>query len=258
MKAVVNYSGGSDSVFSAAIVSEKFDEIHMLTFYHLGSKHVENTKRNVERIRKRYPYKKYIHHIINLDPLAKYIVKRNYLRGLFKYGFINMAMCSICMLTIHTRVVLYCIDNGIKHVFDGANSARGRTYSHQIRNVMQCYKDFYTLFGIEYDSPAYGETRSDIALYNLGIYEKPDVKFTPEAKEIEQHCDFKCFQHMTTHGYFFLRYDPDRFEDLTIQYYQSKYKILKKLVNLYIKDEKSSILGKLIKNDIHDHKFNIS
>jgi len=255
MKAVVNYSGGSDSILVAALVSKEFDEIHMLTFYHLGSKNVENTNKNVERIRKRYPDKKFIHHIINLDELAKFIVQKNYIRDIIKYGFVNMALCSVCMLVLHTRVLLYCLDNSIKHVFDGANSGRGRTYSHQVKRVMKCYKDFYTTYEIEYSSPAYGELRSDRVLYELGIYDKPDVKFTSEAKEIEQNCNFKCLQHMTTHGYYFNLYGPEKLEDITMKYYQSKHKILKKLVDSYIKHGRSSKLGKVIENDIHDSQF---
>ena len=115
-KAVVLYSGGSDSTLVAALSAKKFDEIHMLTFYHKGSHEIANTKVNVEKLRKKYPKKRFIHHIICLDKLTKYIATKNYISSIIKFGFINMALCSICMLVLHTRVLIYCLDNNIKNV----------------------------------------------------------------------------------------------------------------------------------------------
>ena len=154
-KAAVLYSGGSDSTLVAARLTEKFQEIHLLSYVYSGVINPDQSITNVERLRERFESHKFVHHIINLDRFLKELLYGNYLKDLFKYRLFLLSYCPICAFIMHTRTLIHCLENEIYNVCDGANSQRGRSYPHQVRRVMDEYRKFYAEYGISYSSPPY-------------------------------------------------------------------------------------------------------
>jgi 7-cyano-7-deazaguanine synthase in queuosine biosynthesis len=247
----VLYSGGSDSVLSAAVLTKDFDEIHLLTFtYAVIAEGSERSKVNVERLRRKYPDRRFVHSIFYLDNLLKMILSHRKLRDLLKYRLFVVAMCPICKVAMHTRTLLYCLDHGIKYVADGANQARGRTYPEQVKTVMQQYADFYKPYEITYFSPIYEmPTRTDHILYEMGIYPYPNVKTDSEANAlIEPNCDYKSLYHTVSVGYYKNLYGDDKFEEITIRYYQEKFRWIREMVEDYQRNKETSLLGCLVES----------
>ena len=121
---------------------------------------------------------------------------------------------------------------------------------------MDEYGRFYDVYGIEYSNPVYDkDVRTDKALFKLGVYSTENVKFTEENDKIEPLCNFKSIYHTVLNGYYFNLYGPDKFERITIKYYREKFRIIKRLIDEYLRNRKSSKLYRLLRNDIRDNQF---
>ena len=72
-KVAILYSGGTDSTCAASILTEKFREIHLITFKRLGFSCLENSNYNVNNLKEKFPNTIFIHRIISIDVLSKYI-----------------------------------------------------------------------------------------------------------------------------------------------------------------------------------------
>jgi 7-cyano-7-deazaguanine synthase in queuosine biosynthesis len=254
-KVAVLYSGGSDSVLAAAVLAKDFEQLHLLTFTYSGiAEGAERSTVNVERLRRKFPDREFVHSIFYQDKLLKTILTHRKLRDFLKYRLFVVAMCPICKITMHTRTLVYCLDHGIKHVADGANQARGRSYPEQVRPVMQQYARFYKPYGIAYTSPIYDmPPRTDHILHEMGIYPYPNVKTDVEANAlIEPNCDYKSLYHTVSVGYYKNLYGDDVFEEITIRYYEEKFRWLQGLVDDYLKDREQSPLALLLASGNED------
>ena len=248
-KVALLYSGGSDSTLAAAVLTEKFDELHLLTFYYSNvSEGIERSKVNVERLRNKFMDKIFVHHIMNLDKLYKEILYGRYILDLIKYRFFVLAMCPICKIAMFTRTLVHCLDNDIRHIADGANRGRGRTYPEQVRKVMKEFEKFLGHYGVEYSSPVYDmPVRTDELLFEMGLYPSGNVKYDPEANRmIEGNCNLKSLYHTVSQGYYVMLYGHDKFEEITIRYYRDKFGMLTKYIDEYLQKRENSKLFKLI------------
>ncbi|MFQ5674615.1 MAG: hypothetical protein ACE5G1_01855 [bacterium] len=248
-KVCVLYSGGSDSVLAATVLTQSFEELHLLTFtYTCIAEGAERSKVNVERLRAKYPQTRFVHEIFFLDALLKEIIHGRLLRDFLKYRLFVVAMCPICKIAMHIRTLAYCLDHQIFHVCDGANQARGRTYPEQVKIVMNEYRDFYKSYGIEYSSPIYeAPVRTDHMLYDLGIYTEREVKYNPALNcQIEPDCNYKSLFHTVSIGYYRNLYSEDKFEEITVRYYREKFAAFRELIREYMQDKENCKLARLI------------
>lgn len=230
------YSGGSDSVLAAAVLTDRFEEIHLLTFtYTRIAEGAERSKVNLQRLKKAYPKNKFVHHIYYLDGLLKEIIQGRLFRDFLKYKLFLMAICPICKIAMHTRTLMHCLDHDIKFVADGANKARGRTYPEQVEIVMKEYAAFYEHYGIQYFNPIYDMSpRTDHILYEMGIYPFPNVKHDAlENARIEPNCNYKSLYHTVAIGYYKNLYGDEKFEEITIKFYREKFGWIHNLIQEY-------------------------
>ena len=252
------YSGGSDSSCAAAIMANEFNVIHLLTFDRLGFSQIENSNFNLETFRNKFPQTVFIHKIINVDRLAKFISCENSFKDLFKYGFFVLSNCIICGLINHFRMLLYCLDNNINNVADGSTREWPFFPTHMEKVILE-FKNMYANFNIQYHTPVYdfetppfirlidkvypvrgieGESGSGNIykkttgnyLFQSGIFPSADVKGTQLDHHIQPHCLQFILHHVYLYWYFMAWHNYEDFEAVTLRFIRDKLNRLMKLV----------------------------
>lgn len=176
---VVQFSGGSDSSLTAFRMSQQFDMVHLLTFRHFGQVNVENSKKSFDILDAKFPGK-FRHSIIDISELFEKIYNHKYWINLIKYRTLQMQFpCFACQACFHVKTIVYCKNNHIADVRDGANTEYEEASPMQIKVVKNEIKKLYADYGIVHDSPVYEEhkvSRSDQQLYELGLRPSPKIK----------------------------------------------------------------------------------
>lgn len=153
-EAIVLYSGGTDSTLTASMLSKQFDRIHLITYDRFGIFEVENSQNNAKKLQEKYGEEKFVHKIINFDKIFQKIAYKKYLKNMAKYGFMNLSVCGLCKLSMHVMTVVYCLENDIKYVADGANKGM-EIFPAQMDVVLDELREMYLEFGIEYTNPVF-------------------------------------------------------------------------------------------------------
>jgi hypothetical protein len=151
-KCAVLFSGGTDSTCVAAICAKKFSEIHLVTFYEFSTKHTPTPTENIKRLRTKYPNVTFKNCLISTDSIVRFINYNKYLRHCLKFGALNLATCGFSSLSWHTRMIVYCKENGIDQVFDGITNEMTHLPGH-MSTVLEEFKIFYKRFQIDYSNP---------------------------------------------------------------------------------------------------------
>ena len=150
----VLFSGGTDSTLTSALVQERYRKVHLVTFNRMGFHSTENTAVNAKALQERYGEEKFVHAMIRVERLFRWIAYERYIRNVFKHGFHMLSTCGLCKLAMHMRNVKYCVDNGISNAADGAN--QGMTMEPaQMRPVIDEMRRMYEHFGIRYSNPVF-------------------------------------------------------------------------------------------------------
>ncbi|MFC1889582.1 hypothetical protein ACFL4G_07480, partial [Thermodesulfobacteriota bacterium] len=153
-KVAVKYSGGTDSTAATVMVAEAFDKVHLVTYRHSGIRHINNSTHHLSRLRELYGEDKFEHVIIDMDRLFKEVTFSRYVKNIRRYGFFNLTTCGLCKLAMHVRTILYCLDEGIDHVVDGAN-INSSHFPAQMKEVIDELRLLYAEFGITFTNPVY-------------------------------------------------------------------------------------------------------
>lgn len=152
-KCVLLYSGGTDSTLAACLLAEKFDEVVLLTFSRFGLFSPGNAALNAEKLRSKYGGR-ITHEILPVDGLFKKVSYDLYFRNLLKYGFFLLSTCGLCKLAMHVRAAVYCLDNGIKNLADGANKGMN-LFPDQQPGMISMLKEMHSALGINYENPVF-------------------------------------------------------------------------------------------------------
>lgn len=254
----VLYSGGTDSTCAAAILAEKFEAIHLLTFKRLGFFEIENSSRNIGLLRKKFPAVQILHRIIDAEPLAQYVNREGFLRNIFKFGFFTLSNCLVCGIINHFATLLYCLDNKIAFAADGSTREWSFFPTHMEKVILEL-KEMYSKFNIDYQTPVYDfdlpaplrlidrlnfsrEPSENIDeailqknttgnyLYRLGIFSLPNLK----GSNLDHTMQPRCFQFILHHIYvywnFMQRHDYADFESETLRFFKGKIDNFSKLI----------------------------
>lgn len=263
------FSGGSDSLLATSIVQENYKYLHLITYERFGFFNVENSKKNVELLKNRFPDNVITHEIINFDPLFKYLSYENYLKNLFKYGFQNLSTCGICKLAMHTRTIKYCHDNNITKVADGANQGMN-LFPAQMREILDEMRDLYNSFGIDYLNPVFGfappvekefvhemnrcklskykdnkternpENKStEDVLFEKGLIPDPQIKGTKYDKERQSRCSQLILFNVYVKKYLDAESNYDEYVKSTITFYKDKIGTSSRLLSSNFQDGKN-------------------
>jgi len=175
-------------------MSLKFDHVHLLTFKHNGQININNSKRSFIILDSKFPGK-FTHKMFDINGMFLEIYNRNYLRNFLKYRTLQMQFtCFACQACFHINTIIYCLQNGIHDVRDGANTEYEEASPMQIEIVKNEIKKLYADYGISHESPVYNEykdDRSDYQLYKLGLRPQPNIKDNLELyKAYQGYCRF--------------------------------------------------------------------
>ncbi len=188
------FSGGSDSTLVAALMCEKFEKVHLLTFFHSGILEATRSKVNVKRLENRFGKNRVIHKFFNIEQIFQTLYYAAYVRDFRKYGlFLVAAICNACQLAMHTATIIYNLNNNISFARDGYKREKEHIYAFMSEKGRKFIKMFYRKYKMEYDNPVYDIPRTDWVLFEMGITPKRDVKFPHEYYE-------RATQHLCHHG----------------------------------------------------------
>jgi len=150
----VLFSGGTDSTLTSALVQERFETVHLVTYNRMGFHSTENTGVNAQMLKDRYGDERFVHEIIRVEKLFKWISYERYLQNIYRHGLYMLSTCGLCKLAMHMRTVKYCVDHGIHHVADGANQAMSM-FPAQMKPVIEKMQEMYEHFGVTYGNPVF-------------------------------------------------------------------------------------------------------
>jgi len=272
---VVLYSGGTDSTCTAALMAERFDKVHLLTFDRFGLFSVTNSKVNVKRLKDKFGENKFTHKIINVDRLFKKVSYSKYLYNFIKYRFLLLSTCGLCKLAMHIRSLIYCLENNINQVCDGANKNMP-LFPAQMIEVINEIKNMYSRYGISYSIPVFEfnqpknigyldrinpkilqlqvfEHKSDYKnptageiLFKMGIFPAKNVKGT----KIDRQMQARCFQLILFNIFVLWYYLPTnklgRYKEMCVNFYKEKMQYFENLIDEYLKKAEKSRLSRLL------------
>ncbi len=275
---LVLFSGGTDSTLTAALMAEKFSKVHLVTYERFGFFSIKNSEFNVKKLRQKFGEDRFTHQIIRIDNLSKYIFYERYLRNFIKYRFFLLSTCGLCKLAMHIRSILFCLDNKISNVCDGANKGM-YMFPAQMKSVVGEIISMYKEFGINYDTPVFelenpegleftdrlnlekvlpalkdtekdsGKIRQTAGhkLFELGLMPLENVKGT----KIDKKMQARCFQLILFNIFVFWYYMHGRtyeqYEQATLRFFKDKIRFFSGLIREYRKKKEKAKLGKIIR-----------
>ncbi len=275
---ILLYSGGTDSTLAASIAAGQFDKIHLITYKRFGLFSVTNPLINVKKLKVKFGEDKFTHAIIPVDKLFKKVSYENFLINLIKYRFFLLSTCGLCKLAMHIRTLIYCLDNNISYVCDGANQGM-YLFPDQMEKVIDETKKMYAFFGINYFNPVFefeGPQDIDFAdrlhfekvsflkeekdasyyekkkrttgyrLYELGLMPSENVKGTKIDRQMQPRCFQFILFNIWLHWYYLSSHNYQEYKEATLEFFKAKIKTFTEFISEYIEKRGESKLYKLI------------
>ena len=215
---LILYSGGTDSTCTAALMAERFLNIHLLSFYQGKGKQSAGINDNIHSLEKRFVHNKFIHKVISTTKLVRFISYDHYGRYFFRHRWLVLSTPGFTSLSWHINAIVYCRENGIDVVADGLTKELMHFPGH-MDAVIEVFRKLYDEFGIKYINPVrdwaippdrqfidrlvvdqhgffFPSEESQVAkerttgkyLYDLGIMPNPDVKGSPVDHRMQYDC----------------------------------------------------------------------
>lgn len=267
------FSGGTDSTLTAALMAEKFKRIYLITYSRFGLFSINNATTNVKKLKDRFKNTHFHHHIINISRLFDYVAYEHYFHYLIKHGFFLLSTCGLCKLTMHIRTIIFCIENGVVEVCDGANKNM-YLFPDQMASVMKEIKKMYAHFGINYTSPVFELENPDIGgfIARLGMEEMPvfmekAVHLDKERKDttgyklfelglmpsenvkgsrLDHNMQPRCFQFILfrifAQWYYLSNHTYNEYENKTLQFFREKIESFTHLLEDFVNNPERSTL----------------
>ena len=121
----------------------------------------------------------FVHRVLNIDSYYKKLCYESYLKNLIRYQLFNLLGCLFCKLSMHWRTIVYCLDNNINNVFDGANIEM-RDDPSQNKDIILLIRSLYKDFGIKYSNPVFIQSRQsrEKIFFEFGLSPVANIKWT--------------------------------------------------------------------------------
>lgn len=268
-KVALMFSGGTDSTLAAVKAAETHQEVHLLTYKRFGMVDVENSEVHANALMNRFPGKFVRPPIANVDKLFKYVSYDHYFRDMLNHRGMLLTTCGLCKLAMHLRTLVYCLENNVGEVYDGANKNM-TIFPMQMEEVLEELRTLYRQAGITYGNPVYdyeddqgidfgsavwglnpkrgeqkGKTTGD-ELFELGILPSRDIKGTSYDKQIQGRCyQFVLFNLYVRWGAL-ERKSMDEYKERVLSYYTQKIGRARDLVREHIDSPQNSKLSQMV------------
>jgi hypothetical protein len=239
----VLFSGGTDSTASAALLAQRFDEVHLLTFDRHGFHDAGNSGRNAALLAERFPDTRFVHRVLETSALGAWISEHQRWKHLRRHGFMTLQACGHCALANHVAGLAWCLRHGLGHLADGITHDWPFFPGH-MDAVIERLSAFHEGFGVRYHTPvlhceidkplryidkltgAVGvepppevETTGRI-LQRLGLSERASYKGT----ELDHRSQARCRQFMLPNLYIYWYFLPRRrwgdYERAVLDYFE--------------------------------------
>jgi hypothetical protein len=269
----VLYSGGTDSTCAAALMARDFDRVHLLTYSRFGVFSVEHARVNVQKLKDKFGEEKFIHRIINIDKLFNAVSYSRYIPTLAKHGLFLLTTCGLCKLTMHIRTLVYCLDNDVGYVCDGANKNMDHA-SDQIRGFIGELKALYRGHGIEYAVPVYeldhpddigwfdklgmerlpgverekksGGVTTGEELFRMGLFPQKNMKGTKEDRQMQARCFQLVLANIFANWVYIPKHGLEKYKDECVKLYKEKIEYFDGLIREYARKSAKSRLYRLV------------
>ena len=164
----IQFTGGKDSTLLAALMAQRFERVHLLSFYNPLIVDLDKVSLNVKKLELVYGGNRFAHTFIDNEGFLKHLYIGHWFRDIRKYKtYAANNVCNSCRLSMISHTIVYCLQNGIACVGDGANRT-GFDLSQQEWSL-PLLKNFYKEYHIDYDCLLYDASRNDIDLLKLGL-----------------------------------------------------------------------------------------
>ena len=273
----VLYSGGTDSTCAALLMAKEFDKVHLLVYKRFGLFSIDNIATNAEKLNQRFGRDKFVYKVIDVNRLFKKVSYAKYWHNLKNYGFFMLSTCGLCKLAMHIRTLIYCLENNIKHVCDGANKNAGAGYfPAQMLEVIDLIEKMYAQYEIIYSRPVFNldepkgttwvdklgleklqlpsikagkqetELTSGRILFNENILSKENVKGTKMDHKMQARCFQLILFNIFLYWYYLPTHGPSKYKETAVNFYQEKMEYFQALVDEYLEKKSKSRLYKFI------------
>ncbi|MBQ3519653.1 MAG: 7-cyano-7-deazaguanine synthase [Clostridia bacterium] len=166
------FSGGLDSSFAACKMLEQGYDIELLHFDQGALISNNLSLIRLKELSEAYPKAKINIHNLNTSGLFRKVALTTLESDILKYKI--SLVCLGCKLAMHIQSIIFCKNNGITVIADGATKRQNR-YSEQREIAIEYIKKLYNEYGIEYLNPVYFFEKKEIkyGLFDRGITIQP-------------------------------------------------------------------------------------
>ena len=221
----VLFSGGSDSTLAAALLADRYNKIHLLTFKFSAVVEPEKTEVSRMRLQKRFSNVEFVHRIIDTDNLFKELYLGSYWSDFRRYGLFSGNVCTTCKLAMFTSALKYNVENDIHYIASGVAERSGIIYIDQSAYGVKKLNSLFEKYGSEYLTPTFKIRRTDWKLFEMGVTPHKDVKLTDRAYADQPGCYFGFMFSIYAHGYFLPFRGKKKYDDISRRYFDEKLRL---------------------------------
>lgn len=223
-KALVLFSGGSDSTLAAALYAEQGYQVHLVTLDRFSYVKVrEYTEHNYQKLIGIYGKDRFVRSVLNIEKWHKLLNYERYLYFARRYGLAVVAL-NFSKLSLHWRSLIYAIQNDIEVIADGAVPYMKLYLDQNQKIALNGFSALYQHFNIRHESPVWNLAEDvEQLLYNRGINKRPQVRGTEDDKQVfyAEQFIFALFA-----KYFCMKYGEDGYEKIMTKLYKEKFQFI--------------------------------
>lgn len=156
------FSGGVDSTLVASLLLEEYSLVHLITFDYGAELFIGNSRKSADALRRIYGAERVKHTMIDIRDWWLKAQIRNAKR-------FNL-VCMSCKFVMHTRAIVYCLENEIYIHSDGSMREQSQ-HPEQMSTTLQALRSYYSEYSIDFTNPAYEFTteEEDRRLAEIGL-----------------------------------------------------------------------------------------
>ncbi len=148
------FSGGVDSTMAAALLAERFDRVHLLTYHNgHGTAGMAKSRARVDELRARFGAERFVHVLDSTKEWMQRVVSRELVANYKEYGS-GFIWCMGCKLAMHARSAVHCLENGVRYMADGSSGST-QEMVEQMMVSLSLIRLFYADLGIHFFTPVY-------------------------------------------------------------------------------------------------------
>ena len=233
-EAALNFSGGPNSVLTAALLTRYVPRIHLLAYTRSFMKYKDRMEVNLKGLVEKFGPDKFVYREMNLDRVISESILGPYEEDKKKFGAVMYMMkkCAGCKLGMHLSTIRYCIDNKISLACDGSNRSGSILIPDQNQEVITVIKSLYRKHGITYLLPVYNVYRSDWECFQMRITDKVHLKTESLFYSSQPSCGFIGLDmHLYVLGYYIPRFGLDHYIKAAVKYHEEKLPILSSYIH---------------------------